>query len=187
MVKGAGGEFAFARGTRSLRTQTKRGVGGMIISAKWLAVAAIIAASAAAGISAATAADKDQIIKDRQALMKEQGGDAGAVKAYLDDKGDLAKATAGATDLVQTMQKIPDLFPPGTGGPSPDGKYVSKPEIWSDWNGFLAARDAAAAKAKVLVTALQGGDKAAIQAAFADLGKNGCGACHQKFREEVKQ
>ncbi len=141
----------------------------------------------AAGSIGALAQDKDKVIKDRQALMKQQGADMGAVKAYLDDKGDLAKATAGATDLTVTMKKIPDVFPPGTAGPNPEGKYAPKPEVWSDAKGFLAARDDAATKADALVAAVKGADKAKIQEAFADMGKNGCGGCHGKFREEIKQ
>ena len=155
-------------------------------SLKLLALGAMLAV-AAAGAPGVLAADKEQIIKDRQSLMKEQGGDLGAVKAFLDDKGDLAKATAGATDLIQTMKKIPDVFPPGSEGPNPEGKWAPKPEVWSDAKGFLAARDVAAEKAEVLLTAVKGGDKAKIQEAFADLGKNGCGACHGKFREELKK
>jgi cytochrome c556 len=135
----------------------------------------------------ALAVDQDQVIKDRQALMKEQGGDMGSIKAYLDDKADLAKAAAAATDLVQTMQKIPDVFPEGTGGPNPEGKYTTKPEIWSDSKAFLAARDTGAEKATALAAAVKTGDKANIQMAFSDLGKNGCGACHEKFREEIKK
>ena len=38
-----------------------------------------------------------------------------------------------------------------------------------------------------LLAAVKTGDKAAIQTAFGDMGKNGCGACHGKFREEIKQ
>jgi cytochrome c556 len=144
-------------------------------------------AIAAAGSTGALAVDKDQVIKDRQALMKEQGADMGAVKGFLDDKNDQAKATAAASDLVDTMKKLPDVFPPDTGGPNPDGKYTTKPEIWSDWKAFMAARDAGADKAAALLVAVKGGDKAAIQAAFSDLGKNGCGACHEKFREEIKK
>jgi cytochrome c556 len=83
---------------------------------------------------------QDQVIKDRQALMKEQGGDMGSIKGYIDGKADQAKATAAASDLVETMKKIPDVFPAGTGGPNPEGKFTTKPEIWSDWNGFLSAR-----------------------------------------------
>jgi cytochrome c556 len=144
-------------------------------------------AIAAAGSTGALAVDKDQVIKDRQALMKEQGADMGAVKGFLDDKNDQAKATAAASDLVDTMKKLPDVFPPDTGGPNPDGKYTTKPEIWSDWKAFMAARDAGADKAAALLAAVKGGDKTAIQAAFSDLGKNGCGACHEKFREEIKK
>jgi cytochrome c556 len=144
-------------------------------------------AIAAAGSTGALAVDKDQIIKDRQVLMKQQGSDMGAVKGYLDDKNDQAKAISAATDLTATMKKIPDVFPPDTGGPNPEGKYTTKPEIWSDAKGFEAVRAAAAEKADALLAAVKGGDKAAIQVAFGDLGKNGCGACHEKFREEIKK
>ena len=150
---------------------------------------AIVAALAigAAGSVAGLAADKEQVIKEREALMKKQGADLGAVKGYLDDKNDLAKATAGANDLVQTMKKIPDVFPQGTAGGDPEGKYAAKPEIWRDWKEFLAVRDTAAQKTEALVAAVKTGDKTNIQTAFADLGKNGCGACHGKFREELKK
>jgi cytochrome c556 len=155
-------------------------------SLKLLAVGAMLAIGAA-NSPGALAVEKDQVIKDRQSLMKEQGADLGAIHNFLDDKGDLAKATAAATDLTQTMKKIPEMFPPGTEGPNPEGKFAPKAEVWSDWKGFLEARDAAAKKADALLVAVKGGDKAAIQTAFADIGKNGCGACHGKFREEVKK
>ncbi len=150
-----------------------------------LALVGVLAIGATSAI--ALAADKEQIIKDRQSLMKEQGGDLGAIKAYLDDKGDLAKATAAATDLIATMKKIPDVFPPGSEGPNPEGKFAPKAEVWSDSKGFLAARDTAQTKADALLVAVKGGDKAKIQEAFADMGKNGCGGCHGKFREEIKK
>ncbi len=150
-----------------------------------LALVGVLAIGATSAI--ALAADKEQIIKDRQSLMKEQGGDLGAIKAYLDDKGDLAKATAAATDLIATMKKIPDVFPPGSKGPNPEGKFAPKAEVWSDSKGFLAARDTAQTKADALLVAVKGGDKAKIQEAFADMGKNGCGGCHGKFREEIKK
>src|SRR5437763_2035036 len=131
----------------------------MLTSVRLLAICIALAIAAAISTSALTA-DKDQVIKERQALMKQQGADLGAVKGYLDDKNDLAKATAGATDLIQTMKKIPDVFPQGTAGPDPDGKYAPKPEVWSDWKGFLAERDIATGKAEALLVAVKGGDKA---------------------------
>jgi cytochrome c556 len=158
----------------------------MLTSLRLLALGAALSIGMASSI-AVLAADKEQVIKDREALMKRQGSDLGAVKGYIEDKNDLAKATTGATDLIETMQKLPDVFPPGTGGPNPEGKYAPKPEVWSDWKDFLAQRDTAAAKAEVLLVAVKSGDKANIQTAFADMGKNGCGACHAKFREEIKK
>lgn len=145
-------------------------------------------AIALAGVTGATfAQDKETILKNRQATMKEQGKDLQNIKAYIDGKGDLAQAKDGAANLTQTTKKIPDLFPPGTGGPNPTGDYVAKPVIWSDWNKFLDAQKTAVAKADALVVAVNGGDKTAIEAAFNDLGKNGCGGCHTTFREKIEK
>ncbi len=155
-------------------------------SLKLLAIGAALAGLALA-MPAGLAADKEQVIKERQAQMKKQGADMGAVKGFIDGKNDLAKATAAATDLVADIKKIPDVFPAGTEGPNPEGKYAPKPAVWSDSKDFLAHVDTAGTKAEALLTAVKGGDKAAMQTAFADLGKNGCGACHGKFREEVKK
>lgn len=153
---------------------------------KGFTVAAALAGLALA-VPSGFAADKEQVIKERQALMKKQGADLGAVKGFIDGKNDIAKATEGATDLITTLKKLPDVFPPGSEGPNPEGKFEPKPAVWSDWKAFLAQRDVAETKAEALLTAVKGGDKAAIQTAFADMGKNGCGACHGKFREELKK
>ena len=159
-----------------------------MLSLKQHFIAAIgLLATAGVGAGAVSAQDKETVLKDRQATMKEQGKAVGAVKAYLDGKGDLAQAKTGAANLTQTTKKIPQLFPSGTGGPSPDGDYVAKPEIWTDWNKFLDAQKAAATKADALLVAVNGGDKSAIEAAFNDLGKNGCGACHTTFREKISK
>lgn len=158
--------------------------GGAVMKAS-MVVFALGLVVAAAG--SAAAADNAAVIKDRAALMKEQAKDMGAVKGFVDGKVDQAAAVAAATDLTGTMKKLPDVFPEGSGGTDPDGKYTTKPDIWSDWKAFLAQRDVAATKAGALLTAVQGGDKAAIQTAFADEGKNGCGGCHSKFREEIKK
>ena len=118
--------------------------------------------------------------------MKGQAKDLGSVKAYTDGKGDLAQAETGAVNLTQSTKKIPEMFPPGTGGTDSEGKFATKPVIWSDWDKFLDAQKTAAAKADALLVAVKSGDKAAIQTAFGDLGKNGCGACHETFRETLK-
>ena len=139
-----------------------------------------------AGLGAsALAQDKETVVKNREALMKGQGKDLGSVKAYTEGKGDLAQAEAGATGLTQSTKKIPEVFPPGTGATSTDGKYATKPAIWTDWNKFLEAQKTANDKAEVLLVAVKSGDKTKIEAAFGDLGKNGCGGCHETFREKL--
>jgi cytochrome c556 len=159
----------------------------MLSAMKSRLLGAALAIVMASGSGIALAQDKEAVLKNRQATMKEQGKDLGAVKAYLDGKGDLAQAKAGATNLTQTTKKIPDLFPPGTGGPNPTGDYVAKPVIWTDWNKFLEAQKTAASKADALLVAMNGGDKTAIETAFNDLGKNGCGGCHTTFREKIEK
>jgi cytochrome c556 len=134
----------------------------------------------------ALAQEKETVIKNRETLMKGQGKDVGAIKAYIDGKGELVQAEAGAASLVQSTKKIAEVFPPGTGGPDSDGKYATKPTIWTDWNKFLDAQKTAADKADVLLVAVKSGDKAKIEAAFGDLGKNGCGGCHETFREKLQ-
>jgi cytochrome c556 len=148
------------------------------------AAALILALSGISGI--AVAQDKEAVIKNREALMKQQGKDLGSVKAYIDGKGEQTQAETGATSLTQSMKKIPDVFPTGSDGISSDGKYSTKPIIWSDWNKFLETQKIAAGKADILLAAIKSGDKATIQTAFSDLGKNGCGACHETFREKLK-
>src|SRR5262245_6163213 len=111
-------------------------------SRKFMPLAAALA-MAAMGSTGVLAVDKDQVIKDRQAFMKQNDVDREAGKGFLDDKNDQAKAISGATALTETMKKIPSVFPPDTEGPSPDGKYGTKPEIWTNPKGFEAARSIA--------------------------------------------
>lgn len=163
----------------------------MRISAKGWLLGTVLSV-AVAGVAAVAPAqdkaapDKQAVVKERQATMKQQGKNLGAVKAYLDGKGDQAAAEAAAADLTKTTRKIPDLFPPGTAGPDPTGDYAAKPEIWSEWDKFLVAQKTAAGKADALLVAVKSGAKGDIQTAFADLGKNGCGGCHTDFREKLK-
>jgi cytochrome c556 len=159
----------------------------MLSVTKFWILGAILGIGVASMSAASLAQDKETVLKDRQATMKEQGKSLGSVKAYIDGKGDLAQAKAGAADLTQTTKKIPDLFPPGTDGPNPTGDYVAKPLIWTDWNKFLDAQKAAASKADALLVAVSSSDKTAIETAFNDLGKNGCGACHTTFREKIEK
>ena len=150
-----------------------------------LIAAMVVLAIAGVGAGAASAQDREAVIKNREALMKGQGKDLGSIKAYIDGKGELAQAEAGAAGLTQSTKKIPEVFPPGTGGADTEGKFAAKPAIWTDWNKFLDAQKSASDKAEALLVAVKSGNKVAIETAFGDLGKNGCGGCHETFREKL--
>jgi cytochrome c556 len=147
-------------------------------------IAALGVAVAAAGIWAGTASAQDMsgAGQARAALMKQQAGDLGVIHNFLIGKAPKAKAVAAAADLTDTTRKIPSVFPEGSGGVNPSGKFVTKPEVWTDWSGFLAAQNNAVQKSYALEAAVKTGNKKKIQEAFADLGKTGCGGCHGKFR-----
>src|SRR5271155_1463008 len=87
-----------------------------------------------AGVYAGIARSDDAaVIDSRQSVMKAQGKDMTAIKAYLDDKADLASAQTAGADLVTQVGKIPDLFPKGTGMTEFSGKSYARPVVWTDW------------------------------------------------------
>lgn len=164
----------------------------MSTSAKWITLSATVLA---VGLYAGSArSDDTKIIEDRQAFMKAQSKDLGAIKAFTEDKGDLAAAQAAGADLLARIPKIPDMFPKGTGMDAYPDKSYAKPAIWTDNDKFLAADKSALAAADALNTALKGGDKAAITAAFGNMTRDfwglssqnpgACGGCHQSFTQK---
>lgn len=150
-------------------------------------VVALGAALAVAGIGAAAtwaqAQNAQATVDQRQEVMKAQGRALAAVRAYTEDKGDIAAARAGGAELVRTTSNIPALFPQQTSMAEMPGKSYAKPDIWAQWDRFNQAAATAHARAQALNAALQGGDKAAVTAAFQAMSQEGCGGCHTPFRE----
>src|SRR5215212_9306538 len=147
---------------------------------RW-ACGAVLIAACVAGTS--WAQDVASVVENRQNVMKAQGKDMAAIKAYVDDKGDLPAAQAAGADLVQQVGKIPTLFPKDTGMAQLPGKSYAKPGIWAESDKFTAAHKAAQEKAEALNAALKTGDKAKITAAHGDMGKS-CAGCHEPYREK---
>jgi cytochrome c556 len=164
----------------------------MASSAKWLALPAFVIGI---GLYAGAARSDDAAaIESRQDHMKAQSKDLGAIKAFTEDRGELAAAQTAGADLVTRIAKIPDLFPKGTGMDAYPGKSFAKPAIWTEPEKFQAADKNALTLAETLNTALKGGDKAAITAAYANMGRDfwgtaspnpgACGGCHGTFTQK---
>ncbi len=137
-----------------------------------------VAALALLGAGAVAAQD---IYKEREALMKGFGKEMGVVKGVVTEgKGTLPDVVAAAKVIEAGVPKIPSMFPPGTNA----GESEALPVIWEKWPDFEARAKNADELVAKLEQAAASGDQAATLAAFADLGKNGCGGCHETFRKK---
>jgi cytochrome c556 len=131
------------------------------------------------------ALDPAEAIKQRQALMKEQGKHAKAINEFVESGTGTAEDVAQhAAALKGSSAKIADLFPPGTSIDDNVAKTAAKKEIWEDFDAFKASADKLGELAGALEEAAAGGDKQQIAAAFGVMGKEGCGGCHSKFRQK---
>lgn len=145
----------------------------------WAGAAATLAACATMA-----AKSPEEAIRERQALMKEQGAAMRSIQDKL-KAGQVQAVAADAEKLAATAKLIPALFPPGSLDPQTSR---AKPEIWQKWSEFEGLARALEAKAAKLATASRSGDAQAASAAAADLGKTTCGACHNTFRgPEIKK
>jgi cytochrome c556 len=153
-------------------------------SVKQQLIAAMVVLAIGGVGAGAVAQDKDKIIAERQNLMKDQGRQWLVVRNYVEGKADQAAALSAVESLTKSIPTVPNYFPPGTEGPSPDGKWGTKPEVWSEHDKFLAAVKKVGDQVAVLEVALRGGDKPKVEAAFKDL--NICNACHETFRAKLQ-
>jgi cytochrome c556 len=152
-------------------------------SLKLLTIAAALAGLALA-MPAGLAADKEQVIKDRQAAMKDQVREWIVIRNYLQGKADQAAALSAAASLRKSVPEVVKYFPPGTEGPAPDGKWGAKPEIWTEHDKFLAANKKVADQVAALDAALKTGDRGKVEVAFKEL--DTCNACHRTFRAKLQ-
>lgn len=147
-------------------------------------VPALAIAVAGAAVVPVLAATPAETVKLRQETMKQLGGHMKAIKAFATaGEGSAEDVARRAGEIGEIAAKMPELFPEGTGMDEvKDPKNGARPEIWLDWDNFLKAAKALEDQSKALGVAADGGDSAAITAAFKSLGKNGCGGCHKPYR-----
>ena len=147
------------------------------------ALAAFVALGASGQGQVASEEEAMQVAEKRSDAMKSMGGSMRTLKRFLEGRGTAEDASAAAAVIANAAPTIPSLFPAGTGMAAlPDSE--SKDVIWEEWDEFVAGAERLGEKAAALQAALTSGDSGQIGAAFGDLGKNGCGGCHSKFREK---
>ncbi len=143
-------------------------------------IASIALLVATAGITGETS--PESLTKYRHVYMEGMAKHMKAagmiVKGEVDRPEDLlfhAQALHGASG------EITNLFPPET---APDKvKSDAKPEIWTNWDGFVAASKTFETETAKLVEVAKTKDLDAFKAQFGKVGKS-CGGCHDDFQVE---
>ncbi len=135
-----------------------------------------VAAVLAAGVAYAQEEPTDPNAIAREELMKTQGKNAGILGDMASGKAphDAAAAEAAKAVLIQTSVEIKDVFmEQGAADPASE----AKPEIWTNWDDFLAKADAL----NVAATALDVSSAESIGAGMAGIG-GACTDCHKAYR-----
>jgi cytochrome c556 len=142
---------------------------------KFLMKAVIVCSLSLGTVAFAEATDPNVIA--RQDVMKTLGKNAKILGDMAGGKTafDAAGAEAAKAALVAAAAEIPAKFE--TEAMDDDSK--AKPEIWTNWDDFVA-------KGNALATAAGAIDTASIESIGAGMGGVGgaCGACHKAYRAE---
>lgn len=143
-----------------------------------------LTAALAAGIITAIAATavtaQADVVKERQALLKQFGDATKPIGGMLRGSVpfDLAQVQAALDLYVKDAKVLPTLFPAGSDS-DPDSEAL--PAIWTNKADFDArfaklGTDAAAARAAIT-------DEASFKASFPGVIRN-CGGCHDTYRQK---
>jgi cytochrome c556 len=136
-------------------------------------------------LSVGAVSAQQEIVKERQTLMKSNGRALGGTLSAM-AKGekpyDQAAVEAALTVLDETAKKLPTLFPDSTKGLKAEGDYSTSPKVWEDKAGFDAhivtfVKAVTDAKAKIK-------DLDSLKANVGGIGK-ACGGCHETFRLKI--
>jgi cytochrome c556 len=87
---------------------------------------------------------------------------------------------AHARAIQALAPTIPDMFPEGSTQPA----SRALPAIWENFEDFRSHASTLERLGGELVTTSEAGDPQATLAAFTQMGREGCGGCHNDYREK---
>lgn len=131
------------------------------------------------GLGVSVALAQEDPIAARKALMKANGEAAKTGAAMMKGEApfDLDTARKVFATFENAGEKAPALFPESS---KTGGDTAADPKIWENMADFKARLEKLGADAKA--AGAQVTDLASFKAAFGNIGKNDCGACHQTYR-----
>lgn len=140
----------------------------------------VVALTLAAGI--AVAAEPEDIIKYRSAVMKSNGAHMAAAGAIITGKVDFKNQLADHAKALAAINKdIAVLFPKDTDY----GDTKALDAVWEKNAEFKKRAKDAAQKADAFARAVAANDARNIGARFKEL-SDSCKSCHKDFRKEEK-
>jgi cytochrome c556 len=137
---------------------------------KRIAVAILLAATAASAALAGPVEDRQTLMKGVQAATKDGVGLSRGTIPF-----DAAKAKTVLDVYIDAAAKLPTLVPAGS---DTDPKSTAAPKIWTDMPGFKAAAATFGIDAKAGLAAT---DTASFNVAFTKITAD-CTACHGAYR-----
>jgi cytochrome c556 len=142
----------------------------------------------AMGAAAFAADEPANIVKYRKAFMGANGAHITMIAAVVKGEvsfGDVAtNAQALAEQGKLLTANLEQLFPEGTAKGETGEKSAALPPIWEKWGEFEQAAQKFEEESAKFAEVAAGGDQTAIAQQLGSLGKNGCGNCHETFREK---
>ena len=143
-----------------------------------LPLAALALAACSGGESEQAAGiEQPEIVKSRQAILKDYGAAAKAIKEELEkDEPSLEAVAPHVALLVENAPQMTTWFPEGTS----EGTEAL-PGIWEQPEEFAAKAEALSAAAQKMQAAIDANDVAALGEAFGETGMS-CKGCHDTFR-----
>lgn len=152
----------------------------------WLA-GALGCATALGGGLALAVDEPANIIKYREAIMSANAGHLSALAGMA--KGEVSftdEAAFHAQALNEQNQNLARLFPEGSGRGDTEEDSRALPAIWENPDEFQQAIERFQEETAALAELTSGGDfeQAAFAQQVAQVGREGCGGCHDDFREE---
>lgn len=133
------------------------------------------------GLLLATTAQADDSAEliYRQKLMQLIGANNGAINhivkndlPHRDQIATYARAIEAAGGLIEAAFKKQIV----------EGRTDSKPEVWQQWDEYVAAAAKMSQAGAALAAAAESGDGAALRSSMRSLGST-CGGCHKIFRK----
>jgi cytochrome c556 len=128
------------------------------------------------------------LVKYRQNFMKGNSAHLGMIAALVKGEVSLTDELAPNAAALAEMGKmlsanLQQLFPEGT-DKAAGLETAALPAIWEKWSDFEQVAMRFQEETAKLAEVAEAGDTAAIGQQVGVVGKEGCGACHETFREK---